>query len=79
MAEMSLKRLPVSNLTWALATPVKKYLLNREAGLPDHLGSSSRGKNADILLDEAFGQVEKAGLVVNRDDGDALPLRALVG
>lgn len=30
------------------------------------------------MLDEALGQVEKPSLVVNGDDGDALPLRALV-
>lgn len=47
-------------------------ILDREAGLADHLGGAARGENANILLDEALSQVQQAGLVVDRDDGDLL-------
>ena len=47
-------------------------ILNREASLLDHLGGAARCKQADILLDEALGEVEQAGLVVDRQDGDLL-------
>ena len=47
-------------------------LLDREARLPDHLGGTSRGEDADIVLDEALGQVKEAGLVVDRHNGDSL-------
>ena len=47
-------------------------LLDREARLPDHLGGTARGEDTDIVLDEALGQVEEAGLVVDRHNGDSL-------
>lgn len=47
-------------------------ILNREASLLDHLGGAARREQTDILLDEALGEVEQAGLVVDRQDGDLL-------
>lgn len=66
MAEMSLGERPdvsycflVQSSMWFL------FILNREPRLPDHLSSSTRGEDADILLDEALGQVEESSLVVD--------------
>lgn len=47
-------------------------LLNGETRLPDHLGSAARGKDADILLVEALGQVQQTRLVIDREDGNLL-------
>ena len=47
-------------------------ILNREASLLDHLGGAAGREQADILLDQALGEVEQAGLVVDRQDGDLL-------
>ena len=46
----------------------KSNILNRHSGLSDHLSSSARCKKADILLNQALGQVEKTGLVVDGDN-----------
>ena len=43
-------------------------LLNSKARLPDHFSCSSRSQEADIVLDQALGQVEEASLVIDRDD-----------
>ena len=51
---------------------MKLHVLNREAGLADHLGGTTRGEDADILLDKALSQVQQTGLVVDGDDGDLL-------
>lgn len=51
---------------------MKLYALDREPGLADHLGGTTRGKNANILLDEALSQVQQTSLVVDGDDGDLL-------
>jgi len=40
--------------------------LDGEVGLADHLGGTARSKKADIVLDQAFGKVEQACLVVDR-------------
>jgi hypothetical protein len=44
------------------------YLLDRETSLTDHLGGTARGKKADILLDQALGQIQQSRLVVDGDD-----------
>lgn len=43
--------------------------LDGEVGLTDHLGGTARCEQADIVLDEALGQVEQARLVVDGQDG----------
>lgn len=40
-------------------------VLDSHSRLSDHLGSSSGSQKAHILLDQALGQVEKTGLVVD--------------
>lgn len=40
-------------------------LLNREASLSDQFGCASGCQEANILLDQAFGEVEQSGLVVD--------------
>ena len=46
--------------------------LNGEASFLDHLGCTAGREQAHILLDEALGEVEQAGLVVDGQDGDLL-------
>ena len=46
--------------------------LDREASFLDHLGCTTGREQAHILLDEALSEVEQAGLVVDRQDGDLL-------
>lgn len=41
-------------------------LLDLESSLPDQLGSAARSEKADIVLDEAFGEIKKSGFVKNR-------------
>jgi hypothetical protein len=53
--------------------------LDGEVGLTDHLGGAARCEQADIVLDEALGQVEQAGLVVDGQDGWALRERVPLG
>ncbi|TLD22845.1 hypothetical protein PspLS_07561 [Pyricularia sp. CBS 133598] len=48
-----------------------------EAGFPDHLGGTSRRKDANIVLDEAFSQIQESCLVVDGDDGNPLRRRHL--
>lgn len=43
-------------------------VLNWETRLSDHLRSSTRGKKADIGLDQALGKIEETSLVIDRDD-----------
>jgi hypothetical protein len=44
-------------------------LLDCEAGLSDHFGRAPRSKKANIMLDEAFGQVKQSRLVIHRNNG----------
>jgi hypothetical protein len=46
--------------------------LDGEASFLDHLGCTAGREQAHILLDQALGEVEQAGLVVDRQDGDLL-------
>ena len=46
----------------------RAYLLDREASLTDHPGGTARGKKANILLDQALGQIQQSRLVVDGDD-----------
>lgn len=46
----------------------KEFVLNCEARLSDHLGSSARRQKTNILLDQSLGQVKKARLVVDGDN-----------
>jgi hypothetical protein len=55
------------------------WVLLEEVGLTDHLGGAARCEQADIVLDEALGQVEQAGLVVDGQDGWALRERVPLG
>lgn len=59
---------------WGIAngSTVRSRILNREASLLDHLGGTARREQADVLLDQALGEVEQAGLVVDRQDGNLL-------
>lgn len=50
------------------------FVLDRESRLADHARGASRSKDADILLDEALGQVEKASLVKDGDKSNAIDL-----
>lgn len=43
-------------------------LLDREAGLTDHLGGTARGKKTDILLDQTLGQIKQTCLVIDGDN-----------
>lgn len=43
--------------------------LNIDASFSDHLGGATRSKKSHILLLEALGKIEEAGLVVNGQDG----------
>lgn len=45
------------------------HILDREARLSNHLGSSARSQKPDIVLDETLRQVQQAGLIVDGDDG----------
>jgi hypothetical protein len=69
MAETSLQK-SISSTIKRLSVCID--LLDREARLSDHLGGTSRSENSNILLDKALSQVQKTGLVVDRDDGDLL-------
>lgn len=64
--------MPPDHITKGKRVREEGSLLDREARLPDHLGGTARGEDTDIVLDEALGQVEKAGLVVDRHNGDSL-------
>lgn len=45
-----------------------RYIFNRKARLSDHLGSASRSKQADIVLDETLGKIKQPCLVIDRDN-----------
>jgi hypothetical protein len=42
--------------------------LDRESRLADQLGRSPGRKQADILVDQALGQIQQACFVVDRED-----------
>lgn len=42
--------------------------LDGESGLTDHASGTTGGEQTDIALDQTFGQVQQAGLVVDRED-----------
>lgn len=65
MAETSLRL----GQLWPLQLLVAGDSLDGEVGLTDHLGGTARCKQANIVLDEALGQVEQAGLVIDGQDG----------
>lgn len=44
-------------------------LLDWESSLADQFGSAARGQQSDVLLDQAFGEIEEAGFVVDRQNG----------
>lgn len=43
--------------------------LDWKTALTDQLGRASRSEQTNVLLDKAFGEIEQAGLVVDREDG----------
>ena len=45
-----------------------RHIFDCKATFSDHLRSSTRSKEPDIVLDQPFGKVEKAGFIVNRND-----------
>jgi hypothetical protein len=51
--------------------------LDWESALTDQLRRASGCQQTDVLLDEAFGEIEQAGLVVHRQDGWALLIDGL--
>lgn len=44
-------------------------LLDWESSLANQFGSAARGQQSDVLLDQAFGEIEEAGFVVDRQNG----------
>lgn len=52
-----------------------KNVLNRHARLANHARSAARRKDADILLNEALGQVQQSSLVKDGEDGNLLRAR----
>jgi hypothetical protein len=72
MAETSLGDAVRRRLCQWIYSAMQSGILNREASLLDHLGGAARRKQANILLDQALGEVEQAGLVVDRQDGNLL-------
>lgn len=50
-------------------------ILDSHAGVANHAGSTSRGKNSDILLDQALGQIQQPRLVIDGENGDLLVSR----
>lgn len=51
-----------------LRMPVNENALNWESRLPNHPCGTTGGEQADIVLGKAFCQVQKTGLVVDRED-----------
>src|SRR5690242_14641001 len=54
-------------------------LLNWESRLPNHPCRSTRSQNSNILLDQTFGEVKQASLVIDRHNGNPLALRHICG
>jgi hypothetical protein len=42
--------------------------LNREPSFTDHSGRTTRREQADIVLDQTLGQVQKASLVIDGEN-----------
>jgi hypothetical protein len=72
MAETSLGDAVRRRLCQWIYSTTQSGILNGEASLLDHLGGAARRKQAHILLDQALSEVEQAGLVVDRQDGNLL-------